>query len=135
MMEQASLYFSLDQRFKVKKTLLQSASLPFVFITKLRPHLPSWPPSIPYGCKTLLSLRIDTVSGRNASISRTTPSPPLYLPFPPLPSRRENCLNSTGYLLSKISGSVMRVLVQWVCIPLFPLLLHKTSFNPQVKMW
>jgi len=41
------------------------------------------------------------------SISLTTPSPPLYSPVPPDPSRNMNWWSIVGYLRSKTSGSVI----------------------------
>jgi hypothetical protein len=80
--------------------------VPFSRTRRFRPQLPGSPPSKPYGCRTRRSLNMLTVSGRRGSNSRTTPSPPLCFPLPPLPFRIENSRSTTGYRLSRISGSV-----------------------------
>ncbi len=51
---------------------------------------------------------------------RRAPSPPCHCPAPPEPRRMLNSSSTTGYRSSRISGSVMRVLVMWVWMALVP---------------
>lgn len=70
---------------------------------------PSFPPNIPNGANTLLSVNNETVKGWRNLYSLMTPSPPLKRPLPPLFSLKVNCSIRTGYRLSTISTSVIRV--------------------------
>ena len=79
--------------------------------SRLKPRAPGPPPASPNGSYTRRSDRIDTVSGRRNASSRTTPSPPANAPTPPDPRRSSNRRRHTGYRRSRISGSVIRVLV------------------------
>lgn len=63
-------------------------------------------------CRTRLSLKMLTVNGRSGSISRITPSPPLCFPLPPLPLRIENSRSKIGYRRSRISGSVIYIMLK-----------------------
>lgn len=101
----------------------------------------------PYGRKARRSVSTDSSASSRKSSSRTTPSPPRKRPRPPDPCLSSKRRRMTGYLrgpggserstrarapaprpgrartthlLSRISGSVMRVLVMWLCTPLRP---------------
>ena len=64
--------------------------------------------------------KIETCMGSKNSISRTAPSPPCHFPTPADPLRSPNWCNMTGYLLSRISTSPIRVLVMCVWTPSVP---------------
>src|SRR5580658_6815127 len=61
--------------------------LPFFRVTKFIPTAPSPPPANPHGASTRRSVRRLTFQSTMHSISRTSPSPPEYLPRPPDPRR------------------------------------------------
>jgi len=71
------------------------------------------PEAVPRGANTLRSESTDTVIGVRNSRTRRNPFPPVCSPNPPLPTLVENSRNTTGNRRSRISGSVMRVLVMW----------------------
>ena len=51
---------------------------------------------------------------------RRVPSPAFHLPLPPEPLRMWKSSSTTGKRNSRISGSVSRVLVMWVCTASVP---------------
>mmetsp|Transcript_20861 Transcript_20861/g.53060 ORF Transcript_20861/g.53060 Transcript_20861/m.53060 type:complete len:238 (+) Transcript_20861:40-753(+) len=108
----SNLTVALPPRFTVRPLVARTS--------RLRPGAPGLPPSSPNGAVARRSDRMPAVSGRRASSSLTTPSPPRHLPSPPDPGRSAKRRSTTGYLRSSTSGSVMRVFVMCVCTPLRP---------------
>ena len=89
--------------------LTTKINLSFIFPYKLVSSMSTFPPFSPLGAWTRLLKRILTITRRLNFISLRRPSPPLWNPSPPLFCLSPNLCRITGYLCSKISGSVTLV--------------------------
>src|SRR6185503_11765424 len=99
---------------------LSISTVPSMRSTQLRPASASAPPLIPRGGTRRRLARMLARIGSRKVIARTTPSPPLCAPCPPEPRRIANWSSLTGSRISRISGSVSRLLVMCVCTALVP---------------
>ena len=127
----------ISRVFGKPSTVASPSSSRLCFTQILRPSPPCSPPSRPYGgrvrryeneldfttqtiTKSGTSDRIDTCSDSKNSSSRITPSPPQNFPAPAEPWRSPKDCTRTGYRLSSISTSPIRVFVMCVCTPDVP---------------
>src|SRR6185503_9248829 len=99
---------------------LSISTEPSVRSTQFRPGWASAPPMIPRGGTRRRLARMFARIGSRKVTSRITPSPPLCAPGPPDPRRIANWSSRTGSRVSRISGSVSRLLVMCVCTALVP---------------